>query len=253
METHKKILGLAGKYGREVWFDIHLVDDWVEGFKKDPELHLESMNSRLLDYIFWLGELSQGAKFKVAVLEKNCYTHTIRRALGHAHSTNELLRLEHEIPIICSANCLQPYRQNDNNWDQGFLFFSPSKTWGQPAYYVHQMIAKNFLPLCIRNKTKSPFNSLDVTSRLSDDKGTLVLQVVNLDPFQVETQIEFGSFIPKKSSVEVFELKGELKDSNTPENPEKVKTIKKTLYLKKSEKQITYIFPSYSFTIIRFE
>ena len=81
------------------------------------------MNSRLLDYIYWLEKLSKETKFRVVVLEKNCYTHTLRRALGHAHSINELQRLKHEIPIICSANCLQPYKQNDNNWDQGFVFF----------------------------------------------------------------------------------------------------------------------------------
>lgn len=252
MAVHKKILDLAKAHGQSVWFDGHVVD----GNLRDFDLNADTLNTRILDYIYWLGEISPGADYKVVVLEKNTINaraYSIRRALGHAYATNVLQRLEHGIPIICTANCLQPYRQNDNGHGQGMLFFTPSQVLGQPPYYVTQMIARNYLPICVKTECESPKNALDITARKSEDSNVLTLQVVNLEAIEVETSIEIDGFEPQNPYARIVELTGELEATNTLKEPQKVAPKEKDWQHGIRNGIAIYTFPPHSFTIIRFE
>ena len=130
LSVHKKILDLAKERGREVWFDIHVSTD------HPPEPNgLRPERS----YIEQLGKIAPGAKYKVVIFEYNSGNHAMKRALSNALATNEVERIGNLLPIACSANCLQPDKQNDNGWDQGLLFLNPEKVWLQPPGYVTRM------------------------------------------------------------------------------------------------------------------
>jgi alpha-L-arabinofuranosidase len=248
LKVHKKILDLAKARNRPVWFDIHI---WEDKPRRDcPDIFTGLKGIK--DYLYWLNEISKDPNFKLVVLEENANNHTLRRALDHALILNELQRAGHEIMIVCAANCLQPYEQNDNGWDQGFLFFNSSKVWGQPPYYVTQMISHNYLPLCVKAEFSSPNNALDVTARKSEDGKILTLQVLNLKNVDLETNITINDFTPMQSTAKLTEISGKLEEKNSPENPEKIIPKEREWNFKINNGILTYIFPAQSFTIIRF-
>ena len=148
LAAHKKILDFAQSQGRPVWFDVHIWND----APKDCDHQLVVLG----ELIDWLGKLSPEADFKVCVFEENSGNHLLRRGLAHARTINGLERLGSRVPIVCAANGLQPDGQNDNGWDQGLLFLSPAKVWGQASYYVTQMISQSNLPRCVKVDCQSP-------------------------------------------------------------------------------------------------
>ncbi len=246
LAAHKKILDLAVRHGRKVWFDVHVGTDQP----REPD-GLRGIPS----FIEALRRISPEARFKVAVFELNANNHALRRALSNAHAINELERLGDHVPVVCSANCLQPYRQNENGWDQGLLFLNPAQVWGQPPYYVTQMISVHYQPLCLKTSVECPDGHLDVTAKRSEDGRTVVLSVVNLASDPVETRIRFTDYSPQKDTVRVVTLTGQLDEINTPEEPRRVVPTEEVRPLTKDARgqDIIYTFPANSFTILRFE
>lgn len=244
LETHKKILDLAKAHDREVWFDVHIATDappmpnGVPGVRSFAEK---------------LGQISLGARYKVVVFEFNADNHEFRRALANATAINQLSRLGDQVRIACSANCLQPYKQNNNGWDQGMLFLSPSQVWPQPPYYVTQMVSKNHLPLCVKAEAKSLDDALDVTAMKSESGKTLTLQVVNMKGLPVPARVLFNGFIPVEKVARVTRLSGNLNMINTPEQPDTVKPEESEWAHGAGDGSAFYTFPPFSFTIIRFE
>jgi alpha-L-arabinofuranosidase len=243
LATQKKILELAKRHDREVWFDVHTGSDtpreW-QGLGGVPS------------YIKALKQICPGAKFRVVIFEFNANCHNVGRALGNAREINEFQRLG-SVPICCSANCLQPYRQNDNGWNQGLLFPSPSQVWSQPPGYVAQMHSRWRLPQCVQSDVTSPQNSLDVTAVRSKDGKTVQLQVVNLEGKSMPTELRLQGFTPAKRMAKVVTLSGALNDVNTPEEPEKIAPQEGPWRHELKDGKATYTFPPYSFTILRFQ
>jgi hypothetical protein len=244
LATHKKILELARARGRRVWFDVHV---W-NNEPRDPA-KLGGGILGLRDFGAALKRLCPGADFKVCVFEENAGNHTLRRGLAHAHAVNLLERVGDLVPIVCAANSLQPDRQNDNGWDQGLLFLTPAQVWGQPSYYVTQMLSRAYLPRCVRADVKSPDNALDVTAKTSADGKVLQLQVVNLEGRPVKTRLDLGAFRPSRPGLHVTELAGRLADENTSDAPRRVVPRERAL----RHGRPAYTFPPYSFTILRLE
>jgi len=241
LAAHKKILDLAAQNNREIWFDVHI---W-NNEPRDPE-GLGGLPS----FIDALRRLNPAAKSKVAVFELNAGNHAVRRAIANAHAINELQRIGDRVPIVCSANCLQPYKQNDNDWNQGLLFLTPSQVWGQPPYYVTQMIRRLSLPRCVQAESQSPSDALDVTATLSNDGNTLALQVVNLDSKPVSTRISLDGFVPTNPNAQVTELSGQLDDVNTPQEPQRITPRTREWPHHFNAGVCDYTFPPYSFTIL---
>jgi alpha-L-arabinofuranosidase len=167
---------------------------------------------------------------------------------------NQIERLGDRIGIACSANCLQPYRQNDNGWNQGLLFLSPSQVWPQPPYFVTQMISRNFMPLNVNVESRSPRHALDVAATKSADGKTLVLQVVNMDSTPISASISLPGFAPRKSAARATILTGDWEATNTPEEPNRVKPVA-TVWPHGGcpEGVTTNTFPPRSFTVLRLE
>jgi hypothetical protein len=248
LAAHQKILELAQVRRRPVWFDVHVWND----NPRDPEM-LKGGIIGLRDFGVALKKLCPGADFKVCVFEENAGNHTLRRGLAHAHAINKLERSGDLVPILCAANCLQPDGQNDNGWDQGLLFLNPSQVWGQPSYYITQMVARHYLPRCVRADVESPGKSLDVTAKSSADGKVLQLQVVNVDGKPVRARVDLGGFAPTRPAMRVTELAGRLADENTAAEPRRVVSRQRDVPHGLRDGRLEYTFPAYSFTILRLE
>jgi alpha-L-arabinofuranosidase len=248
LAAQQKILELARAHHRPVWFDVHV---WNHEPRHPAELGGGIIG--LADFGAALKTLCPGADFKVCVFEENAFNHTLRRGLGHAHAINKLERLGDLVPIVCAANCLQAEHQNDNGWDQGLLFLTPSQVWAQPSYFVTQMIARNYLPECVQADVQSPGNALDVTAKRSGDGKIVQLQVVNVDRQPVTSAITIAGFSPQASSVPVVEISGQLGDDNTADHPQRIAPDTRTWKPEWKMGRTTYTFPAYSFTILRLQ
>ena len=242
LRGQRQILDFGRRLNREVWFDVHV---WSEGLQPSADL------LALPSYVNAIDTLASGAQHKVVVFELNANTHGQTRALANAISMNTIRR-NNRIPVVISANALQPDGQNDNGWDQGLLFLNPSHVWLQPPGYVIQMQARTNLQQLVRCDVGKE-SHLDVTATRSGDGKTLVLQVVN--PGDVESAaISFSGFTPRKSYAHVTCLTATLSAAaNTVESPEAVSPRESDFDYRLNDRKIVYRFPAQSFTIIRFE
>jgi alpha-L-arabinofuranosidase len=239
MAAHRKILELAREQDREVWFDVHVTTD---------RLRTADDLAALPSYIRAIDDLAAGAKHKTVVFELNANIHSHRRGLANAHAINRIERLG-TVPVVCSANCLQPDGPNDNGWDQGLLFLNPSKVWLQSPGYVTQMLARNRQPLVVKTDLQGT-EELDATAKRSEDGKTLVLQVVNRSEKTVPARIDLDGMKLTKPSAKLEELAGPPDAVNTAAHPQ---TIKPRTAEWHHAGSMAYEFPPYSFTVLRFE
>ncbi len=244
LTAQSKILALARTHNREVWFDLHVN---TEGPR--PDASLEGM----LSFTDALGRLANGARHKVVVFELNAGNHSQKRALANALATGAIER-DGRIPMVASANCLQPDGQNDNDWNQGLLFLDPSTVWLQPPGYVTQMLARNLQVEVVKAAVEDQGQPLDVTATRSEDGKTLVLQVVNPESKPVTLPVRLNGFKPSKSTAVVEELAGPLDAANTRQNPKAI-VPRKSEWEHEAKEGTTaaYTFSPFSFTLLRFE
>ena len=209
LAAHQQILQLARTNNRAVWFDVHV---WTDGPTPDSTL------SGMFSYDTALGQIANGANYKVVVFELNANNHSQRRALANALAINAIER-DGRLPITTSANCLQPDGQNDNGWDQGLLFLNQSNVWLQPPGYVTQMYATNFQPLEIQSSVIDPNNDLDASAECSQDGSKLVLKVVNLNSSPESATINISGFAPTNPIAAVQVLASLQSSVNTAQAP----------------------------------
>jgi len=239
----RKILQLAKEQGREVWFDIHIGTDGP-GASRDL--------AALPTFIDALGKVSDGAKHKVVVFEYNSGNHRQRRALGNALATNVLMR-DGRLPIITSANCLQPDGQTDNDWDQGLLFLNPAQVWLQPPGFVTQMISRNYLPLVVSTEVSGGQGDVDVTATRSEDGNRLVLQVVNQKAEPVALDLQFAGFAPISPLAKVITLSGPLDARNTAQQLDAILPYSTEWPHGVRQGNTKYMLTPHSFTVLQFE
>jgi hypothetical protein len=241
LAAQQKILQLAKGHDREVWFDVHVGTDGPR-----PDF------GGTFSYIDALGKLAEGARHRVVIFEYNAGNHSLRRALANAAATIWVER-DGRLPVVTSANCLQPDGQNDNDWNQGLLFLNPSQVWLQPPGYVTQMISRNYQPLVVKSDIENATNNnLDVCAIKSDDGKTLVLQVVNANATEVTLTLKISGFIPATRFARVQTLSGPLDARNSAATPDSVKTTIAEWKHGLEHGETTVTFAPHSFTIIRF-
>ena len=246
LAIQKKILDLAARHNREVWFDVHV---WTDK-PADPD-GLGGVPS----FIEALRQISPQARFKVAVFELNAGNHALRRALSNAHAINELERLGGDVPVVCSANCLQPYGQNENGWDQGLLFLDPSQVWAQPPYYVTQMISTHYQPQRLEATVRCPDQTLDVTAKRSEDGRIVVLSVVNIASQPVETRDRIRRPCPAGGRSERHDADRRLWRKSTRRTSRRESCPRKRSCPPRmtTDGQFPYTFPANSFTILEWK
>ncbi|MHB9031703.1 MAG: alpha-L-arabinofuranosidase C-terminal domain-containing protein [Anaerolineae bacterium] len=236
-ETTRRLL--AACRGHKVLWDVHVGGDGL----RDGDV-VESFIPRLRAY---LDGIDPENRVKFCILEENGGRHDLQRALGHAHIINTVERMNGEVLIDCPANCLQPWQENDNSWDQGQLFFTPGQVWGMPPYYAQQMIARAFQPLGIRAEVQGDGGALDISAARSLDGRNVTLKVVNLEAADQPAAISVTGYTAGR--VTCAQLLGELTAENTPEQPARVAPVTSEQAWEGGELQFT--FPGHSFTILQ--
>lgn len=148
--------------GKSPYWDYHpWADDLTTGVNVAKEL--EKMQQLFLKW-------DPDTKMKCAIFEENGNLHNMQRVLGHVTLQNAVRRHGDFVFTSCAANALQPYLQNDNGWDQGQVFFTPTQVWGMPPYYAQQMASENHLPLLVNSEVTG---DLDVTATKEDRKSVV--------------------------------------------------------------------------------
>lgn len=223
--------------GKADYWDYH---PWADALTsgKTVEAELKQMKELFLKW-------NPNTTMKCAIFEENGNTHNMERVLGHVTLQNAVRRMGDFVLTSCAANALQPYLQNDNGWDQGQVFFTPSQVWGMPPYYAQQMASEHHLPWLVNSDITDESGKLDVTATRSEDGKEVVLHVANLGDKTIVTRLDIKG-LKNIKNVKSITLSGELKDRNTPEEPEKFVPVEKKMKNKAS--QIYEILP-YSYTI----
>jgi hypothetical protein len=196
-----------------------------------------------------LGQIAGGANYKVVVFELNAQNHTQGRALGNALAINAAER-DGRLPIVTSANCLQPDGQNDNGWDQGLLFLNQSNVWLQPPGYVTQLFSEHYQPLEVWSEVTDPKHDLDVTAERSQDGSQLVLKVVNSGAKLVSASIILDQYSPRQPFAAVEELAGPLDLVNPAKSPGSIQPRRKQRATHFENGKSKYSFPPHSLTLI---
>jgi hypothetical protein len=211
LDGQRRILEFAKAAGHEVWFDLHV---WTEGPGRHPSL------AGALSFIDALEKMETGAAFKVVFFEFNANNHQQRRAIGNALAIHAVER-DGRVPIALSANCLQPDGQNDNGWDQGLVFLSPSHVWLQPPGIVTQMLSQEFRPRLVEC-TVADDAQLDCNAKLSDDGKSLLCSVVNASHEAVRATIRIDGYVPARAIAAITQLSAPLQATNTASAPQAV-------------------------------
>ena len=223
--------------GKSPYWDYHpWADDPDAGVNVDKEL--EKMQQLFLKW-------DPDTQMKCAIFEENGNLHSMQRALGHVTLQNAVRRHGDFVFTSCAANALQPYLQNDNGWDQGQVFFTPTQVWGMPPYYAQQMASESHLPLLVKTETTT---SLDITATKDEEGRQMVVHIANITDKAVEADLEIKG-LSKIEDIEVITLSGDLKDRNTPEQPDRIIPVKKSL---KADGNMKYVFPAYSYTVLKY-
>jgi len=243
LAAHQRILNLAKRLGAEVWIDVHVATETPDDPSPGQIATLQSLSQALV-------ALAPGAKFKLTTFELNANVHGMQRALANAHAINVFQRLGIQATVI-SANALQPDGQNDNGWDQGLVFLSPTRVWFQPPAYVMQMLSRSYLPLRLDAQVAAPRSRLDVTATMSDDRRALLLSVVNMGNTAEAAAIQLRGFTITRGTVKVEQLSGRPEATNTARFPDHIVPVKHDWIL--GPDPLVYTFPADSLSLLRFQ
>lgn len=195
--------------GKCDYWDYH---PWTETPQQAIKAEAEISNMQKL-FLQWNPQTTM----RCAILEENGNTHNMARALAHAVMLNVVRRSGGFVPLDSPANALQPYKQNDNGWDQGQIFFSPSRVWMQPPFYAQQMAATHHQPLLVESSC-SVSDSLDYTVTRNQAGDTLVLHVVNYGTTPQSLTLNLKNF-GTIGNIRSFVLSGKAEAINTPQQP----------------------------------
>ena len=184
------------------------------------------------------------SRMKAAIFEENGKDHGLRRALAHARILEAVREQGDFLLTSCPANALQPYRQNDNGWDQGQVFFTTDKVWLQPCGWAQRMASDAHRDILVESSVAG--GALTVSATRDREGRSVVLHVVNSEatPQAVDIDLCGSKMLLKKVTTLTA---SQLDADNPPEDPDRV-----------SPKDVTEAFrakpeiPAYSYTVIEF-
>ena len=221
-------------------WDLHVwADDARSGAAVDRQL--TQMQRRFEEWV-------PGTAMHAVIFEENGSLHNMQRALGHASVLNAVQRHGDFVLVDCPANCLQPWRQNDNGWDQGQIFFTPGHVWAMPPYYAQQMASRNHLPLRVQSTAQGE-GDLDVTATRSQNGKTLALSVVNPGSAPCRAALSLAGFAGCRASARGWTLTGDPQAVNPPAGPETIRP--REAVIGTAGTQFDYTFPANSYTVLR--
>jgi alpha-L-arabinofuranosidase len=233
------------------------VFDAVDGAGAAWDLHVDSddanagvtVDRRIAQMQALFHRWNPGTTLKAVVFEENGNLHNLQRALGHATTLNATRRHGDFVLVDCPANCLQPWLQNDNGWDQGQLFLTPDHVWAMPPYYAQQMAARAYLPNRVESHVEGVDSDLDVIATASADGKTLTLSVVNVGNTPRTATLQLDHVILGKEPGTVWTLAGEPQAVNPPDGPETLRPTQSSISAVGGT--LAHTFPAHSYTVIQ--
>lgn len=236
-----EIVKFAHERGNRIWWDTHY---WASDLRYTDDKRMAVETCYMLrDF---MDKLVPGSDLQIAPLEENGGGFNLKGALSRAYMHNGFSRKGSHLTAFAVANAMQA----DGpvlHWPQGKTFFNASKVWHQPAYYVDQMQSRNWESNVVEASCQSPANALDVLAKVSDDRKTLVLYVVNVEPVEVQADFAFQGFTPERQAW-VEQLQGDLRDFNTAAQPQKIIPTRGEHRFD----EMSHRFPGHSFTVLKF-
>lgn len=206
-----------GVDGKAAWWDLHTTtDSFAAAMRVDPTL--DQMKA-------WFLEWNPDTKMRIAIFEENGATHNVERMLGHVINQNAVRRHGDWVLTSSAANALEPYLQNDNSWNQGQVFFTPTQVWGMPPFHAQRMASSHHQDKLVESTVEG---GLDVTATVSDDGECVILHIVNLSDKGVPVEAAIKGF-DHPSSIKEISLSGGLKEVNSPSDPEKISPIERKI------------------------
>jgi hypothetical protein len=218
--------------GKATAWDIHVGADQLDSGAQ-VERELSDIGSSFKKW-------NPNTGLKAVIFEENGGLHDQQRALGHAAVLNATRRHGDFVLADCPANCLQPWHQNDNGWDQGQIFFTSDKVWGMPPFYAQQLLSQDRQPLRIFCYAPT---DLDVVATRSSDGRCVVLTAVNVSSLSREVSVTLKDF--RIGSASASSLSGELGSTLPPS------VYEKTPASKTGHDQFEITFPPHSVTSLR--
>lgn len=224
--------------GKTEYWDYH---PWADELNSGEQVEAELREMQRL-FTKW----NPNTNMKCAIFEENGNTHNMKRVLGHVTIQNAVRRMGDFVLTSSAANALQPYKQNDNGWDQGQIFFTSSQVWGMPPYYAQQMASKYHHPILIKSMIVDSDTSLDITATRNENGDEVVLHIANKGDSVVPVNLTIDGF-EKVKSAKAITLSGNLEDINTPDNPERIIPEEDNI---KHYASAVYEVKPYSYTIL---
>lgn len=242
LQNAVELVKFAHERGNRIWWDTHY---WASELRYTDDKRMSVETCYMLKD--FMDRLVPGSDLQVAPLEENGGGFNLRGALSRAVMHNGFSRKGNHLRAFAVANALQadgPQR----HWPQGKTFFNATRVWHQPAYYVDQMQSRNWAPNVVEVNGQGPGSALDVLAKVSDDRKTLVLYIVNVEPKEIQAELSVSGFAPGKQAW-MEQIQGQLADFNTAADPAKVAPARKEVPLEGAP----FRFPGYSFTVLKIE
>jgi len=183
-------------------------------------------------------------------LETNAGTHHMTRAYEEAADLNAWfseVELAPRLHVRTASFCTERAGHFDG-WDQGISFFLPNMTWLQPPGYVHQMIARTWLPRAV--SATATAGSVSAQRGEGALAASVVMRYVNSGGAPIEVTIVVKG-VPIGPTATVWQLNASDPSlDNTPGEPHRI-SPNKFLWsgVTNGSKMVV---PPYSFTVIEF-
>ena len=243
MALHLELAEFARQHGKPIMFDSHSFSG-------------ASAVGGIAGFARRLQQLAPDPKLvSVGILEFNAGSFDFQRGLNHAIEMNAAHRYGDVIRAVGTPNVSQPWGVYQTDWKavlwtQGNIYYTQDKIWFQPAYYVDQMIARNWAPdvvSCSANKATSP---LDVVAAITPDGRKLVLRAVNPSAKPVVAQLNLHGTNARPNTANAEILTGDPAGFNTLDAPELYKPRSECWRLNFKDDRTECTFPPHSFTIL---
>ena len=244
LDAHKSMLELAKANNRTVYFDVHIWTDSPGSCANFVEVHQSLYNA--------LHQVCPGTDAKLVIFEYNAWIHAFNRALGNAFATIEAEKYSDIFAITCSANSLQVDGHNDNGWNQGLVFMNNDSSWLQPPAYVTRMGHDAYQPNLVASQLDREIPDMNYSVSRSDDGNVLALKFMNNTNKEVGLSTAVQGFTGDTNTVTFTSLTAEeVTDTNTADNPEKVKPVTWTVENGVKNNQVLITLEPKSYTVVK--
>jgi alpha-L-arabinofuranosidase len=229
--------------------------DYVEGWKIADKLNLEMVDEHYYQTPGWFLNNNEfydkydRNKSKVYLGEYAAHLpgrpNNLETALTEAHYLTALERNGDIVSMTSYAPLLA--KEGFTQWNPDLIYFNNSEVKLTVGYFVQKLYGQNSGDEYLKNNIILSDNNVDIRKRLAvsvvrDTKSKdLIIKLVNLLPFQVNSKIDLKALGITHSKAEKTVMQG---------NPKDKKVIPKSSFIEVTD-SINYDITPYSFTVFR--